>query len=82
MGELDSRRQANRSVSSVAVGRLEIRRAVEDDGPIFSPWESFLGAREADRSTPILPAYFRPCRLRRAGAGFRFVFDRSCEGAP
>ena len=69
-------------MSSVAVGRLEIRRAVEDDGPIFSPWESFLDAREADRSTPILPAYFRPCRLRRARAGFRFVFDRPGEEAP
>ena len=82
MGELASRRQANRSVSSVAVGRIEIRRAVEDDEPIFSPWESFLDAREADRSTPILPDRFPPCRLRRGKAGFRFVFDRFSEGAP
>ena len=41
-----------------------------------------LFEREAGRGTLILPAHFPPCRLRRAEAGFRFVFDRPGEEAP
>ena len=29
----------------------------------------------ADRDALVLPAHFEPCRLRRAGDGFRFAFD-------
>ena len=35
-------------MDSVTVGRIEVHRVVEDDRPIFSPWELFPDARPED----------------------------------